>query len=89
MVVKEGNNSTKGFNRDPMPDHEYLTIGRVAEILDRLEWLGEAYASSSTDRHLVSELIGMVLLGLSMEFRLRKYEQFRNADTQDTQSPNP
>ena len=88
MVVKEGNNSTKGFNRHPMPGHEYLTIGRVAEILDSIQSLADAYACSSTDRATVNDLIGKVLLGWSMEFRLRRGEYIRSVDTQDTRLPN-
>lgn len=88
MTSKEGNNSIKVFDRNPMPGHEYLTIGRVAEILDDIEQLANAYAYSSKDRDKVNELIGKVLLGWSMELRLRKSEYLRAADTQDTQSPN-
>lgn len=34
MASKESINSIKVFDRNPMPGHEYLTIGRAAEILD-------------------------------------------------------
>ena len=88
MVIKENCNSTKEFCRDPMPGHEYLTIGRAAEILDSIQGLADAYAYSSTDRVAINELIGKVLLGWSMEFRLRKGEYIRTADMKDTQSPN-
>lgn len=89
MAVKGINNSTKVFNRDPMPGHEYLTIGRVSEILDGLEQLADAYVYSTTDRDKVCNLIGKVIIGWSMEFRLRKSEYLRDTDKQDIQSPNP
>lgn len=81
--------ATKDFNRDPMPGHEYLTIGRVAEIIDDIEQLADAHVSSTADRATVDGLIGSVLLGWSMEFRLRKSEWLRTADRQDTRLPNP
>lgn len=81
--------ATKDFNRHPMPGHEYMTIGRAAEILDSIKQLADAHVSSTTDRATVDGLVGMVLLGWSMEFRLRKSEWLRTADRQDTRSPNP
>lgn len=89
MAVKEINNSTKVFNLDPMPGHEYLTIGRVSEILDGLEQLADAHVYSTTDRDKVNELIGKVILGWSMEFRLRKSEYLKDTDKQGIQLPNP
>lgn len=86
FIAKE---KTKEFNRNPMPGHEYMTIGRAAEILDGLEMLADAHAYSTTDRKRVDCLIGQVLLGWSMEMRLRRGEHLRNSDSQDTQSPNP
>lgn len=81
--------ATIDFNRQPMPGHEYMTIGRAAEILDSIEQLADAHGYSTADRGAVDSLIGMVLLGWSMEFRLRKSERLRDSDTQDTRSPNP
>lgn len=88
MIIKDIQ-GTKLTKRDPMPGHEYLTIGRVTEILDCIEQLADAHGYSSTDREVVDRLIGDVLLGWSMEFRLRRGEYLRTAGTQDTQSPNP
>lgn len=79
----------KEFNRDPMPGYEYLTIGRVIQILDEIEKLSDAYGYSTKDRDKVSDLIGKVLIGWAMEFKLRRSASFRDADNQDTQSPNP
>jgi hypothetical protein len=88
----KGNKDIKGkkaFSRDPMPGHEYMTIGRAAEIIDGIEHLADAYGYSTADRGKVTDLIGRILLGWSMEFRLRRGEYLRTAGTQDTQSPNP
>lgn len=87
MVAKEM--KTIEFNRDPMPGHEYLTIGRVGQMLDEIQILADAYGYSTTDRDKVNDLIGKILLGWSMEFRLRRGEYLGNVDRQDTQSPNP
>lgn len=84
MTLNEQNSNTKAFNHEPMPGHEYLTIGRAAEIIESIEKLAEAYAYSTTDRDKVSSLIGKVLLGWSMEFKLRKGERLRCSDMQDT-----
>ena len=84
----QGINRTKVFNRDPMPGHEYLTIGRVEEILDSIPMLADAYAYSTTDRRAVNDLIGRVILGWSMEFKLRKGERLRDSGKQDIQLPN-
>lgn len=95
MAVKEvnlSNKSIKAFNRDPMPGHEYLTIGRVSQILDDIVLLADAYGCSIADRETVADLIGRVLSGWSMEFRLRKCEQLerlKNAGTPGIQLPNP
>lgn len=89
MTDKSEITKAKGFNHDPMPGHEYLTIGRVSEILDGIERLADAYGYSTTDRDKVSDLIGKVILGWSMEFLLRRGEYFRDSDRQDIQSPNP
>lgn len=87
MTDKPARTMAKEFNRTPMPGHEYLTIGRVSEILDGIEQLADAYGYSTTDRDKVSDLIGKVLLGWSMEFRLRR-GNLRNGDTKDILSPN-
>lgn len=89
MTVVKDNNRTTVFNRDPMPGHEYLTIGRVSEIINGIEQLADAHAGSTADRATVDGLIGRVLLGWSMEFRLRKGERLRTADRQDTRLSNP
>lgn len=80
MTVMENNKSIAVFNRDPMPGHEYLTIGRVSEIINDIEQLADAHASSTADRATVDGLIGRVLLGWSMEFRLRKSEWLSEGD---------
>ena len=50
----------KGFDhRLPMPGYEYLTIGRVQQILADIQQLAEAYGYSTTDRNKVCELIGL------------------------------
>ena len=91
----EGTKSIKVFNRDPMPEHEYLMIGRVSQILDDIELLADAYGYSTTDREKVTDLIGRVLSGWSMELRLRRnryieqLECLKDADKQGIQSPNP
>lgn len=82
-LLVEKNLVIKEFNRDPMPGHEYLMIGRVGQILDDLQRLADAYGYSTTDRDKVNDLIGKVLQGWSMEFRLRRAEYLRNADRQD------
>lgn len=79
---------TKEYNRDPMPGHEYLTIGRVAEILDTIPRLADVHAYSTTDRNAVNDLIGKILLGWSMEFKLRRAKQLRCDDKQDIQLSN-
>lgn len=66
MTDKSERTKVKEFNYDPMPGHEYLTIGRVSEILDGIERLADAYGHSTTDRDKVSDLIGKVILGWSM-----------------------
>lgn len=79
-----------GFDRRlPMPGFEYLTIGRVQEILTDLQTLAGAYGYSTTDRDKVSDLIGRVLVGWDMEFRLRNGQYLRENDKQDTPSPSP
>lgn len=87
MAVKENIGRTQQFDRTPMPGHEYVTIGRVGQILGDIEQLADAYGYSTADRDKVSDLIGRVLLGWSMELRLRKSEYLRDADRQDTRSP--
>lgn len=95
MAVKEvkvGDKSINVFNRDPMPEREYLTIGRVSQILDDIVLLADAYSYSAADRETVADLIGRVLSGWSMEFRLRKCEQLERLKYEGTpgvQLPNP
>lgn len=78
------------INREPMPGFEYLTIGRVQEILKDIQRLAGAYGYSTTDRDKVCDLIGKVLSGWEMEFRLRHsayLEKLKENDSQDTPSP--
>lgn len=80
---------TSQFNTEPMPGHEYMTIGRAGQILDDITHLADAYGYSTTDRDKVSDLVGKVLLGISMEMRLRRSLHFRDDDKQDTRPPSP
>lgn len=78
------------INREPMPGFEYLTIGRVQEILKDIQRLAGAYGYSTTDHDKVCDLIGKVLSGWEMEFRLRHsayLEKLKENDKQDTPSP--
>lgn len=89
-VHLEHNLTSNGFDHLlPMPGFEYLTIGRVQEILTDIQKLAGAYGYSTTDRDKVCDLIGKVLVAWDMEFRLRNSEYLRVNDKQDTPSPNP
>ena len=89
MLIRFQTGSQCSARLQELPDYQFLTIGRATEILHDIEQLADKYGYSTTDRAAVAELIGKVLLGWSMEFRLRRGEHLRNADKQDTRSPNP